>query len=753
MRERTGSPGSYSPYEKTAGMGAVERVRPSAPDPELDWAQYLDRPSEDRRGISCSGGGIRSAAYCLGALQELRARAWLGKADYLTCVSGGGYIAIAHEVLVSKSVSGAACADDPTNPFAAFAPYEIGSPEERHLRSHLDYLTPGLVGRIWAAINLVGGMIRHLLPFVVILYLAAWATGMTMTRWLGRSLGACAGYALPCEKAPPVPPGQQVSLEPFLWIVLGALLLTIAFVICRQWVQGWSNPDDDAIGVLQGWALWWFCAVGFAAFFLVLVPAGLLLLHTRPFDLNGLGKTLTALGVQGGLVGGLVALVRLVSKGKAKTFGTIATLLLTPIVVLLPFLGFTYWIAQGGPHLFSGAPKSMAHGFGLTAQTSVLAMSALLFVAFLFTNETTSLPHLFYRERLATAFIGKRTRGAYQELGYDQLPWSEALKFSDLDRCETGPAALPRLVVCANVNASEVVPPGRGGASFTFEKDFMGGPVTGYVRTTSMEQRTKLGTVTLPAGMAISGAAVAPSMGKMTRAGLRFAMALFDLRLGVWLPNPGREGWDRFTALDVWAERQLAEPIVSPLRDADAARVRVDRPFRRPGMKYVFFEALGMNSLRDQHVYVTDGGHFENLGLVELLRRGCGRIVCLDAAGDDVHHFNTLSEAIDLARADLGVEFHLNLGPLTPPGEDQPSSRCCIRGTFTYPNGVEGTILFVKAAICENLPIEVLAYKERDARFPSHPTTDQFFNEMTFESYRALGQHAVREGFEGGLAP
>jgi len=239
-------------------------------------------------------------------------------------------------------------------------------------------------------------------------------------------------------------------------------------------------------------------------------------------------------------------------------------------------------------------------------------------------------------------------------------------------------------------------------------------------------------------------------MGKMTRPGLRFVMALFDVRLGVWLPNPRRDGWKRFSTLDVWAERKREDRVaVQAEEDTELASVTPDNVFLRPGTKYVFYEALGKNSITDKHVYVSDGGHWENLGLVELLRRGCGKIVCLDAAGDDVHHFNTLSEAIDLAHADLGVEFDMDMRDLIPDPTTGRSASCHVTGTFTYPNGTVGTIVFVKAAICEQAPIEVVTYRERDPVFPSHPTTDQFFSELTFESYRTLGEHAVREAFDG----
>src|SRR5207247_5545956 len=95
-------------------------------------------------------------------------------------------------------------------------------------------------------------------------------------------------------------------------------------------------------------------------------------------------------------------------------------------------------------------------------------------------------------------------------------------------------------------------------------------------------------------------------------------------------------------------------------------RDRVVHRSLRPNFGYVFREALGLNDVSGKFVYVTDGGHFDNLGLVELLRRGCGRIVCFDAAGDALGEYFVLSDAMSLARSDLGVEIEIDLSPLEP---------------------------------------------------------------------------------------
>jgi hypothetical protein len=171
----------------------------------------------------------------------------------------------------------------------------------------------------------------------------------------------------------------------------------------------------------------------------------------------------------------------------------------------------------------------------------------------------------------------------------------------------------------------------------------------------------------------------------------------------------------------------------------------VKRRLRAPGTLYLFRELLGLNDLRKPYVCVTDGGHWDNLGLVELLRRGCGQILCFDAAGGDLGQFWTLSEAIGLARTELGVEITIALEDLKPlPGRNGESKSDHACGRIVYPDGTEGVLVFARAAMPKDAPQDAKAYRERNPRFPNDPTSDQLFNDLKFESYRSLGAHAAR---------
>jgi hypothetical protein len=352
--------------------------------------------------------------------------------------------------------------------------------------------------------------------------------------------------------------------------------------------------------------------------------------------------------------------------------------------------------------------------------------------------------HWFYRERLASAFVGMRMATELPPgFEFGEPPWQDPVWFSKVGPGEKE-ARLPKLVVCAAVNLSEGVPPGRMAASFTFEQDFCGGPLTGYIAMDRMEGRARAAMVTLPALIAVSGAALSPSMGKMTRPWLRLLMALFNVRLGVWLPNPLKDPDYYLTARGVRAVRETMTVLPEAPTLSPGLLATARRRFRRPGVLFILREALGLNSLSSRAVYVTDGGHWDNLGLVELLRRGCCQILCFDAAGDDLEHFHTLSEAIALARADLGVSIEVDLSPLRPKKGTGESESDHVVAKFTYPNGTPGVVVFAKAAMTPDSPQDAKDYRERDPKFPTHPTSDQLFNERKFESYRALGAHAAK---------
>jgi hypothetical protein len=166
---------------------------------------------------------------------------------------------------------------------------------------------------------------------------------------------------------------------------------------------------------------------------------------------------------------------------------------------------------------------------------------------------------------------------------------------------------------------------------------------------------------------------------------------------------------------------------------------------------------VGHHTLKADFLYVTDGGHYENLGLVELLRLGCTEIYCLDAS-DDGTPFAALGEAIAIARTDVGVEIEIEPGAMRLEGsEDERWMRAAARqhviGTYTTTDGRPGRIAYIRPAVTPRVPWDVRAYAEKDEVFPSNPTTSQLYTGERFEAYRVLGVHGAREAIAAMGAP
>jgi hypothetical protein len=231
------------------------------------------------------------------------------------------------------------------------------------------------------------------------------------------------------------------------------------------------------------------------------------------------------------------------------------------------------------------------------------------------------------------------------------------------------------------------------------------------------EKRKKLGGVYLGTAFAISGAAASPNMGYHTSPPLAFLMTIFNVRLGWWLGNPRRE------------TSQRSSPRFS--------------------LPYLFCELFATTDDRSRYVYLSDGGHFENLGIYELVRRQCTYIVACDADSDDGLAFNDLGNAIRKCRSDLGVEIHICADKIKPVKDAPFSEEHCTVGNIYYPNRAKpGKLLYIKTSLTGKEPQDVLAYKAAHDEFPHQTTADQWFDESQFESYRALGRFVVESTLE-----
>jgi hypothetical protein len=201
-------------------------------------------------------------------------------------------------------------------------------------------------------------------------------------------------------------------------------------------------------------------------------------------------------------------------------------------------------------------------------------------------------------------------------------------------------------------------------------------------------------------------------MGYHSTPAFAFLMGVFNIRLGRWVGNPHPSKGNEKT----WLKTGPKVALFHLLR-----------------------EVFGLTDKESGFVYLSDGGHFENLGIYELVRRRCRYIIACDAGADPSYAFEDLGNAIRKCRTDLGVEIDLDVRQIGTIDALRYNAAPCAVGSIRYSEDEVGTILYVKASRRMGVPSDVMHYASHNMAFPHEPTADQFFSESQFESYRRLG--------------
>jgi len=160
---------------------------------------------------------------------------------------------------------------------------------------------------------------------------------------------------------------------------------------------------------------------------------------------------------------------------------------------------------------------------------------------------------------------------------------------------------------------------------------------------------------------------------------------------------------------------------------------------------YLFWkEFFRFNRESDSLLNLSDGGHHENLGVYGLLKRRCRLIIVSDAAADPHYQMKDFANLQRKARIDLGINIELDMTPLRP-NSDRYTEKHYVKGIINYPNEKNGIIIYIKTTMTGKEPEDLLAYRRYNPSFPDESTANQFFNEDQFESYRKLGEVAGKE--------
>lgn len=529
------------------------------------------------------------------------------------------------------------------------------------------------------------------------------------------------------------------------WVLLSQLLAEMVFVGLSSWEEG-SDSDREWLGRAAGWFL--VTALGWILVMFLALVAAQALAHLYAQVSGNLYKKVGVL-LPGLLSAAATALLgkssRTPSQGAAKDWtgflmniGLAIAALIFVVTVVIATSALLDAILFGQPLLetkqIHGPVSAGALPPWPEPATSLLkgfVVAAIIgFVASKFVSINRFSLHALYRNRLIRAFPGAsspdRKHNADPFTDFDEADNCPMHELWSQDRSR-GWQPFHVINMALNiVSTKNLAWQERKAESFTVSPLHSGSACKAYRSSREYGHRDR--GISLGTAVAISGAAVSPNMGYHSSAAITLLMALFNVRLGWWLGNPGKEG---------------------------------DKTYRGEGPKTalrpLLAETFGLTTDDNPYIYLSDGGHFENLGLYEMVRRRCRLIVVSDAGCDPNFAFDDLGNAVRKIKLDLGVTIRFyGLSELkTRPkdgGEIDPRTPYHAIGEIDYPaadrdsdqDKVEkGVILYLKPAYHGSEDIDIRSYATADPDFPHQSTAEQWFSESQFESYRALGFEIV----------
>ncbi|PDT50595.1 MULTISPECIES: patatin-like phospholipase family protein [Sinorhizobium] len=781
-------------------------------------------PPTDLFGVALSGGGIRSASFSLGALQALHSWGLIKRMDYLSTVSGGGYIGASMIAAMHAQRGAGERGEECSFPFSRASMENVRDCETvSHLRDYSRFLAPrGFQDITISAAIIMRGLAVNIL--LLLAFLLPLATVFVLTNPTTRELEHSilldvANYAFPAGWRNWWGPLEGTIADPFIFSRIAAVYLSlwlIGWALRRSYMESLRHRggglEHNGLGAKVGRVLIIALVVSLV---MELQPTIIRIVTTEmegsESETNWFkGLILAAATIlsftaslQAKLVVWIQHALHMPSTGvrlrslaaKIALYGAAMTL---PLMIYGVFLAIVIWgIRVGtsypyGPEFFVakswtfsicvasfasiffavGQALSRTHksrpwdaltaiwrrpfnGYILLlvgAWLSVLSFLALatrsgsddtvrdwivlsnyltlsvagVVVASAFTENANGL-HRLYRDRLQVAYrLCDRTE---QPLPLHALPENAPyllvnatlnVRLPRKDKQNASGSKIASAVPAPDTPRSpDPAKRGRNAEFFIFSQHAIGSESTRYAGPEWLS--TVEPDLDLAAAAAISGAAVSSSMGRIGIGLLGPTLALLNLRF--WLPNPS------------------------------TPRTR-DRHWEDIFRLYLFAEAFGRLRSDSLRIYVTDGGHIDNIGLYQLLKRRCRFIIVIDGEADPGMNFSASADVQRFARIDDGAIVSLDWRPVRHAALQRLADRSKTHsdstgtphyavGSIVNENGDKGILLYVKAAVRGDEPDYVLDYERRYPDFPHEATSDQFFSEEQMEAYRALGFHAV----------
>ncbi|MFQ5526622.1 MAG: hypothetical protein ACE5GX_10210, partial [Thermoanaerobaculia bacterium] len=747
-----------------------------------DWRHESDAP--DRIGLALSGGGIRSATFNLGMLQKLAEFKLLSGFDYLATVSGGGYIGSFWSAWLcrQKQLQSLGKVTAPK----VFPTRDPGKPEPRpvrHLREFSNFLRPRMSLFSFSTGRIAAGLISAIVPcllvalMVISVAIGFWllvaslfvreGSSAAVSAWWMFGLTFVAHYLVEFLwlRRPEDPEARarlayawwaiaSSTVAAVLWLVLWRLVPLPYSFLFRPLASGQTQSAQLML------AFWPLLAWGGSLGFLIAVRVAFSRSALTDYDAQArqaaLGRAISrvifclVLWAMGAIVwvagqwlaavgpGGVAAAISTALAGGG-SFGW-ARGLLSAQPNKPTGEGFAARLRPLLPKLI--AVITLAAAAASTASIVILIYQAvgnvgpkvyfgvvlvLLGVVCVVFEPQENGFHSLYRARLTRAYLG--ATNVDPAANGEPLLFATEVRRNDDIRIDDLTSRPFHLVCCAanDLSADGLRTLNRGAESAVLSK--VGFQVGDAWRDWGTKQFPTATVPHLSHAVTASASAFNSHMGTISmRIGnaATFLLTALGLRLGLWVEGP------------VGTQEHYRQRSAS-----------LQRNF--PGLLFLR-ELLGFSRSRGEWVHLSDGAHFENLALYELIRRHCRYILVSDCGADPDVAFDDFGNAVRRVREDFGVEIEIDLAALRPAKDDaakkESTRQPVVAGDIHYPGGDNGILLYVKPTLSGNEPEDITQYARRNGDFPHETTLDQFYDEAQWEAYRRLGEHVIDEALE-----
>jgi hypothetical protein len=675
-------------------------------------------------GIAFSGGGIRSAAFTIGALSSLWRDGTLDAVQAISAVSGGSW-----------GVGGFVHVVSTTTPhdLERTGPWAPNSPEMAHLRAVADRMIALSGSSTLAALLVLRGIALTSVLFAVSFC------------GIGCGLGVIFGTAgMDVGRGP-----TRLAINFAIGAAGGSLALLLLSMILSysRFVPVAPRSSNRFTKVWLPTAGFWLIAsgafvIGLPGSVSALVRLGGWILSSSLSTDDGFvhshrtGAALLTLSFAS--IAPISILAMAYSKIRRPVLASILSAMIAIAFACVPFLaGYSLGVAR------SGSIKLAVGGVAVCA--------AILLAADWFFDVNKVSLHSALSERLQAAFLVTRSQVRDAPASSDGIMSAIATSAATRrDRSGISPTIRMQLSRGGQVSPDHSADAHLNDPDATISQSDAQQLLVGAaeIRATGTRKRwasnlavfeafagDAVGRTALGNAMALSGGAISPAVVRRPFGSFRWILSLANLRLGQWT----------FVAPDEGS---------TPQNPAGMVRYPIDEltylegPARRTGVVRGLVREMRLPATKSGWRHLSDGGFIDNLALLPLLEMRCARIVCFDASFRTVGGLPALARSLSEARTRLGISYEADAQLMADPRKLPESCVAHIRIRYADTDSPDqrkfADLFVVTCQLWTSAPFHLLARARSEEAFPMLPTSLQFVDDASLDDLVLLGTEAAR---------